>query len=221
MRSPQTDASDRKMMTRCIALSVRSAEEGEYPYGVVIRKADQVVSESINRVAHEHDVTRHAEVVAISRAQKLLCTTSLDDCIIYANAEPCAFCSYAIRESRIKRVVYGLRSPHMGGVSKWNVLTDEDLSDTMPEVFAPPPEIIAGFMSHEAEQALLAWNPLIWEIVRRRGLFGVVLGTAVPLREPDVVGRRRLMQRFMALLRRTVFDRFGRNSSRALTNTPD
>jgi hypothetical protein len=89
----------------------------------------------------------------------------------------------------------------------------------MPEVFAPPPEIIAGFMSHEAEQALLAWNPLIWEIVRRRGLFG--LETAVLLREPDVVGRRRLMQRFMALLRRTVFDRFGRNSRRALTNTPD
>jgi tRNA(Arg) A34 adenosine deaminase TadA len=66
-------------MTRCIALSVRSAEEGEYPYGAVIRRADQVVGESINRMAREHDVTRHAEVVAISRAQKSLCTTSLDD----------------------------------------------------------------------------------------------------------------------------------------------
>ena len=34
----------------------------------------------------------------------------------------------------------------------------------MPEVFAQPPEIIAGFMWHEVEQALLAWNPLISEI---------------------------------------------------------
>jgi hypothetical protein len=28
----------------------------------------------------------------------------------------------------------------------------------MPEVFAPAPEIIAGFMWHEVEQALLAWQ---------------------------------------------------------------
>src|SRR5829696_2158461 len=134
---------DRTMMQRCIALSVRSGEEGEYPYGVVICRAGVAVTESINRVAHERDVTRHAEVVAISQAQKSLGTVSLDDCTIYISAEPCAYCCYAIRESRIGRVVYGLRSPHMGGVSKWPVLTDEDISDTMPDVFAAPPEIVA------------------------------------------------------------------------------
>ena len=92
----------------------------------------------------------------------------------------------------------------------------------MPEVFAPPAETIAGFMSHEAEQALLAWNPLIWKVdMENRELFEVGLGTAVRSREPDVVGRRRLAHRFMALLRCTVFDRFGRNSPRALTNMPD
>ena len=69
-------------------------------------------------------MTRHAEVVAISAAQKALGTVSLDDCTIYVSAEPCAYCCYAIRESRIGRVVYGLTSPHMGGVSKWPVLTD-------------------------------------------------------------------------------------------------
>ena len=80
---------DREMMRRCIDLSVRSGREGEYPYGVVICRGGQVVAESINRVAHEHDVTRHAEVVAISAAQKILGTVSLDDCMIYVSAEPC------------------------------------------------------------------------------------------------------------------------------------
>ena len=140
-------AHDREMMQRCIALSVQSGRAGEYPYGVVICRDGGVVAESINRVAHEHDVTRHAEVVAISAAQKALGTVSLDDCTIYVSAEPCAYCCYAIRESRIGRVVYALRSPHMGGVSKWPILTDRDLSNTMPEVFAAPPEIIAGFMA--------------------------------------------------------------------------
>ena len=208
MASPQMDSVDRTMMARCIDLSVRSGKEGEYPYGAVIRRADKVFVESINRVAHEHDVTRHAEVVAISQAQKELGTVSLDDCMIYVSAEPCAYCSYAIRESRIARVVYGLRSPHMGGVLKWNVLADDDLSSTMPEVFAPPPEIIAGFMAHEVEQALLAWNPLVWTAVKRRGLF--VAGPLEAVRPRDATRRASLAERTMAILRRVVFDRFGR-----------
>ena len=75
-------------------------------------------------------------------------------------------CSFAIRESRIGWVVYGLRSPHMGGTAKWNVLGDTDLSESMPEVFAPPPEIVSVYMEQEVEQALIEWNPLI---ARRKG----------------------------------------------------
>lgn len=210
MRSPQTDEVDRQMMMRCIALSVRSGEEGEYPYGVVIRRAGQVISESINRVAHERDVTRHAEVIAISDAQKALGTVNLENCIIYVSAEPCAYCSYAIRESRIGRVIYALRSPHMGGVSKWNVLTDEDLSNTMPEVFEPPPEIIAGYMAYEAEHALLKWNPLVWGVVKTRGLFVAGPVETVHAREPDDP-RAQWMRRLITFLRTAVFDRFGRH----------
>jgi tRNA(adenine34) deaminase len=202
---------DREMMTRCLAVAVRSGQEGEYPYGVVICRAGNVVAESTNRVAHEHDVTRHAEVVAISQAQKTLGTVSLDDCSIYVSAEPCVYCSYAIRESRIGRLVYGLRSPHMGGVSKWNVLTDEDLSNTMPEVFDPPPEIIAGFMAQEVDQALLKWNPLVWGVIMKRGLFVAGPRETVRAREPDTDLARKLTRRLLAFLRRTVFDRFGRS----------
>jgi tRNA(adenine34) deaminase len=202
---------DREMMTRCLAVAVRSGQEGEYPYGVVICRAGNVVAESTNRVAHEHDVTRHAEVVAISQAQKTLGTVSLDDCSIYVSAEPCVYCSYAIRESRIGRLVYGLRSPHMGGVSKWNVLTDEDLSNTMPEVFDPPPEIIAGFMAQEVDQALLKWNPLVWGVIMKRGLFVAGPCETVSARELDTDPARKLIRRLLAFLRRTVFDRFGRS----------
>ena len=146
---------DHEIMQRCIALSCLAGDAGEYPYAAVICRAGQVVVESVNRVTRDVDVTRHAEVVAISAAQKALSTTSLDDCTLYSNAEPCAFCSYAIRESRIRRVVYGMRSPHMGGLSKWNILADDDISEAMPEVFGPPPEIVAGFMAVEAEEAVI------------------------------------------------------------------
>jgi tRNA(adenine34) deaminase len=210
-RYSEAAAPDREMMTRCIAVAVHSGHEGEYPYGVVICRDGAVVAESTNRVAHEHDVTRHAEVVAISQAQKALGKVSLDDCMIYINAEPCVYCCYAIRESRIGRVVYGLRSPHMGGVSKWKVLTDDDLSDTMPEVFDPPPTIIAGLMAQEAERALLKWNPLVWGVIMKRGLFTVGPIETVRTREPDADPEHKLRRRLLTFLRRTVFDRFGRS----------
>jgi len=197
------------MMTRCVAVAVRSAEEGEYPYGVVIARAGMVVAESINRVAHERDVTRHAEVVAISQAQKAHGSVSLEDCAIYVSAEPCVYCSYAIRESRIGRVVYALRSPHMGGVSKWNVLADASLSEAMPEVFDAPPDIVAGLMAQEVKHALVRASPVVFGMIMERGLF-----TAGPLAIMHARGQpnpeQRLRQRLTAYLRRAVFDRFGR-----------
>jgi tRNA(adenine34) deaminase len=197
------------MMMRVIALSKESGRAGEYPYGVLICRGDTVVAESINRVKHDSDVTRHAEVVAISAAQKALGSTSLDDCVIYGSVEPCVFCSYAIRESRIGRVVFGLHSPHMGGMSKWNVLSDEDISRAMPEVFAPPPRILAGFMAQEADRALLEWNPLIWMVMKRRGLFATEIPEPVRVlvsRLPPIG----LSEQLFSLLRRNFFDRFGR-----------
>lgn len=156
---------------------------------------------------HDSDVTRHAEVAAISQALKTLGAVSLEDCEIYANAEPCAFCCYAIRETRIRRVVYGLSSPHMGGVSKWNILGDMDISSAMPEVFAPPPEIVSGYMAKEAEQALIEWNPLIAEIIRQRGLFGAAPRVITKVMHEQPPGFRGRMLRF---LRRNLFDYFGR-----------
>jgi tRNA(adenine34) deaminase len=210
MKGKETKDLDGEMMTRCIAIAVRSGNDGEYPYGVVICRDGKVIAESTNRVAHERDVTRHAEVVAISLAQKKLDTVSLDDCMIYVSAEPCVYCSYAIRESRIARVVYALKSPHMGGVSRWNVLADEGLSDKMPEVFNPPPEIVAGFMANEVKWALLKWNPLVWGIVMKRGLFVADFPEGVQAQEPKTLRRRNLWRRFIAFLRPVLFDRFGR-----------
>jgi tRNA(adenine34) deaminase len=167
------------------------------------------VAQSINRVKHDGDVTRHAEVVAISEAQKALGTTSLDDCAIYVSAEPCAFCCYAIRESRIARVLFALYSPHMGGVSKWNVLADEDISRAMPEVFAPPPQIVGGFMTQEAQAALHDWNALGSSLLRHRGLFVAEAPESALDREQRRM-RKRPTEHFMSFLRRNVFDWFGR-----------
>jgi tRNA(adenine34) deaminase len=207
MDRAETDAIDADMMRRCLALSKSSSGQGEYPYAAVICRNGKFVCESINRVAHDNDVMRHAEVIALSEAQKLLGRTSLDDCTLYGVAEPCAYCSYAIRETRIGRVVYGLRSPVMGGHSRWNILADSGLSDTMPEVFADVPEIVAGSMSHEAADIFANWNPLFWRFIKSRGLF---VAGPVAVYAPGGTRRNKVWRWTVNAFRRNVIDRIGR-----------
>jgi tRNA(adenine34) deaminase len=172
MNPSDPDAIDLKMMARCIALSREAVGEGEYPFACVIAENGRVVVETTNRVARDCDVTRHAELMAVSEAQRKLGRTTLTGCTLYTTVEPCPMCSFPIREARISRVVYAIRSPLMGGSSRWDVLGDSVLSAQMPEAFGKAPEVIAGVLRKEAEKVWWRMNPLIWGVIRLRGVFG-------------------------------------------------
>ena len=165
------DHIDTAMMQRCIELSRTAASQGEFPFAAVICKSGKVIAEAVNRVARDRDTTRHAEIVAMSLAQKAVGRAKLSGCTLYSNVEPCAMCAFPIRETRMNKVVFSLRSPIMGGFSRWNVLEDTGLSNVMPEAFGRPTEIIVGLLAEEAAQVWRDWNPLIWKIIRDRGCF--------------------------------------------------
>jgi tRNA(adenine34) deaminase len=163
---------DLKMMRRCVELSSAAVKEGELPYSCVVCRGGEIVAETTNRVVRDGDVTRHAELLAISQAQKALGRTDLSDCTIYSSVEPCPMCAFPIRETRIGRVVFAISSPMMGGLSKWNVLGDNELSNVMPEAFGDIPEVSAGLLYREAAAVWREWNPLIWLAIRFHGCLG-------------------------------------------------
>jgi len=200
---------DIAMMQRCLALAMQAADRGEYPYAAIVCRAEEIVAQSGNAVRQDHDVTQHAELVAIKKALRALNRASLEECTIYSNAEPCALCSYAIRESRIGRVVYGVPAPLTGGMSHWNILADNELSERLPEVFASPPDIIAGFMQGELEAAIAHRYPLAWEFIRIRNVFGGPLPAHL-LRSTGAPRQVRIREHAMSFLRRRLFDYFGR-----------
>jgi len=171
-RELDQSAIDQVMMDRCIRMSTMAVQRGEFPFACVICKDGEVVIESTNRVALEADVTRHAELVAVSEAQKILGRKDLSGCTLYSTIEPCAMCSFPIRETRISRVIFAISSPMMGGYSKWNVLRDPEISRVMPEAFGPVPEVISGLSRGAAEKVWWTWNPLIWWVIKQRGCFG-------------------------------------------------
>ena len=162
-------AFDLQMMRRCVELSAAAVQERELPFACVICRDGEIVAETINRVVRDGDVTRHAEILAISEAQRVLGRTDLSDCTIYSNVEPCPMCAFPIRETRIGRVVYAISSPMMGGLSKWDVLGDNEISNVMPQVFGDTPEVDAGLLYPEAAAVWRAWNPIFWLGIRFRG----------------------------------------------------
>ncbi|MCC7346275.1 MAG: nucleoside deaminase [Variibacter sp.] len=160
------------MMARCIEVSKTASREGEFPFACVISHGEEVLVETVNRVVRDKDLTHHAELVAVSQAYRMRDRVKLKDCTLYANVEPCPMCSFAIRESGIGRVVFSLRSPLMGGHSRWDILQDAGLSRRMPEVFGRAPEVVTAVQAKEAARAWRRWNPVIWGVIRLRGIFG-------------------------------------------------
>jgi tRNA(adenine34) deaminase len=202
------DRIDTAMMQRCIQLASASVGAGEFPFAAVIARGETVICESINRAKGGHDVNSHAEAVAIAMAQRQL-GADLSGLTLYASVEPCALCAYAAREARIGRVVYGLRSPLMGGHSRWNILGDDRLSQAMPDVFTPAPAIRAGLLQDDVAAVFRRWNPVIWQIIKARGIF--VPG---PPRDEAAGRLTGIAARLLAGMRTLVIDRIGRTEHR-------
>jgi tRNA(adenine34) deaminase len=157
------------MMARCIELSAMAVKEGEYPFGSVIALDGRILAEATNRTKRDNDISRHAEVIALSQAQQAVGRAELRRATLYSNVEPCAMCSYCIREAWVGRVVYALTSPIMGGATKWNILRDKDISSRVP-IFGPAPEVVSGILAGAVQDSWRAWNPVAWELVRMRGV---------------------------------------------------
>jgi tRNA(adenine34) deaminase len=190
---------DIAMMRRCIRLSATSAQLGELPFAAVICKNEDIVVESTNRVVQSADISHHAELAAISAAQKIFGGSDLSGCTLYSIVEPCAMCAFAVRETGIGRVVFSLNSPIMGGLSKWNVLRDTELSHALPQVFGPVPEVIAGLLRQEAEKVWQAWNPVLWAVIKNRGYLGGGAPSAGSERFDAIPERRSFLRRLFAL----------------------
>lgn len=90
----------------------------EVPVGAVIVRDNKIIAKAFNKKEKTNDVTKHAEIIVISRACKKLKNWRLEDCTIYVTMEPCMMCSGAIKQSRIKKIVYGIKNENYGSTDQ-------------------------------------------------------------------------------------------------------
>ena len=128
---------DDEMMRQCLDLARVASEKGDSPVGSLIVQDGRIVARGIEAVKSRSDPTAHAEVEALRSACERLRTLDLSGSVLYTNVEPCWMCSYAIRQTRIARVVFGLRNEKVGGLSsKFRVLVDDALKLPLPDIEA-------------------------------------------------------------------------------------
>ncbi len=90
--------------------------ENEVPIGAVIEYGGEIVGSAHNRVESTNDPTAHAEMLAITQASDAIKNWRLNEATLYVTKEPCPMCSGATMMSRLKRVVYAVPDPKMGGL---------------------------------------------------------------------------------------------------------
>jgi guanine deaminase len=97
---------DKKFLLRAIEIAADGIKKGGGPFGAVITKDGEIISESFNKVVLTCDPTAHAEVIAIREASNVLKSHDLNGCTLYSSCEPCPMCLGAIYWAGIKKVVY-------------------------------------------------------------------------------------------------------------------
>lgn len=86
----------------------RKAEvEGEIPVGAVVVCNDSIIARAHNQTEMLHDVTAHAEMLAITAAAEHLGAKYLTGCTLFVTLEPCVMCAGALGWSQLERIVYG------------------------------------------------------------------------------------------------------------------
>ncbi len=99
-----------------MSISINEAKKSglDVPVGAVVVKNGDIIATAHNERELDNDVTSHAEILAIRKAEQVLGNWRLDDCDLYVTLEPCPMCGWAILQSRIKNVYFGSYDTNYG-----------------------------------------------------------------------------------------------------------
>ena len=138
--------SDKHFMDLANKEGEQSLKKGNYPAGCVIVKDGKIISRAFSNVLATNDVTAHSEMNAIRKACKKLKTRFLENCVLYANIEPCLMCAKAMVYARIKKVVYGTAHKEYGEKRTFDILKENWIGKDIEEY--------SGFEKEKAEELL-------------------------------------------------------------------
>lgn len=95
-----------QFMKRAVQLAAENVRDGGEPFGAVLVKDGKIVTEGVNELHKKYDISGHAELVAIRKAQAELQTHDLSGYTMYASGEPCPMCFTSMYYTGINEAYY-------------------------------------------------------------------------------------------------------------------
>ena len=125
-------AQDEEYMRLALEEARLAMEAGEVPVGAVIVKDGIVISAAHNSREADLDISGHAEINAIRKAEEKLGRWTLEGCSLYVTLEPCPMCAGAIKQSRLSTLVFGAKDEEEGAVvSKYHIFDADNGSQNV------------------------------------------------------------------------------------------
>lgn len=138
---------DEKYMKKAIEEAKLAMNDLEVPVGCVIVKDGEIIGKGHNTVETTKLALSHAEILAIKEASEYIGDWRLNECTMYVTLEPCAMCSGAIVNSRIKRLVIGTMDEKRGCCGSIINLVDDG-------AFNHRVDVETGVLKNEAQELL-------------------------------------------------------------------
>lgn len=136
-----------KFMKEAIKQAKKAYDKEEIPVGAVIVKDGKIIARGYNKKEEKKDTTQHAEIITIQKASRKIGAWRLQDCEMYVTLEPCAMCTGALIQARLKRVYIGTMDPKTGACgSVLNLLEDYKFNHKV--------EVETNIMQKECEKIL-------------------------------------------------------------------
>lgn len=86
----------------------------EVPVGAIVVCGKKIIARTYNQTEKLHDVTAHAEMLAITAAANYLNGKYLNQCALYVTLEPCLMCAGALAWAQVGKLVYGAADRRKG-----------------------------------------------------------------------------------------------------------
>ena len=136
-----------KFMKAALKEAEKARESDEVPIGCVIVKDNKIIARAHNLRESSNLVMAHAEMLAISKANKKLKSWRLDGCDIYVTLEPCIMCAGALIQSRIAHIYYGAKDFKGGGLGS-------SIDVTKANNINHHPIVIGGILESECSEII-------------------------------------------------------------------
>jgi tRNA(adenine34) deaminase len=130
-------------MAKALDLALIAYEKDEVPVGaIVVAEGKTIIGKGVNQTEQLHDITAHAEILAITAASNFLGAKYLKNCTLYVTLEPCVMCAGALAWSQIDRVIFGAYDKKKG------------FTLIHQTILHPKTDVIGGILQTESEAIL-------------------------------------------------------------------